>query len=306
MSKEKTKNSSKKSDSKEEKLMIGGMAVIEGVMIKSADYYSVAVRGENKKISVKTEKVNTYFSKNKIFKKPFLRGIAQLIDMMILGVKTLSYSANESLGEKDEKLSYSELFFTIAIAFGFAILLFILLPLYLSGLITKSHGFLFNLLDGVIRIFVFLVYIIIISQMKDVKRIFQYHGAEHKAVHCYENNLPLTVKNVKKFSTLHTRCGTSFVIIVLMISILLFSVVITQSFIAKILIRIILLPIIAGIAYELLKFASKYEHNKLFYPLIYPGLLFQRLTTKEPDNNQIEVAITAVTSLLKSERKKSN
>lgn len=296
-----------KKNDKSEKLNIGGMAVIEGVMIKSENYYSCAVRKEDKKISVKTEKIETFFSKNKLFKKPFLRGIGQLLDMTILGIKTLSYSANESVGEKsDEKLSYWEIFFTIAFAFGFAVLLFILLPLWLSGFIVKSNGFLFNLMDGVLRLGIFLVYLLIISQLKDVKRVFQYHGAEHKAVHCYEHKIPLNVKNVKNFSTLHPRCGTSFVMIVLFISIIVFSLIVTQLFFLKILSRILLLPVIAGISYELLRFEAKHEKSKILKPLIYPGLLFQKITTKEPDDKQIEVAIKAVNEVLAKETKLKN
>ena len=293
-----------KKDKKNAKLNIGGMAVIEGVMIKSENYYACAVQKQDKTISVKTEKIKTFFSKNKIFKKPFLRGIGQLLDMLILGIKTLSYSANESVGEKtDEKLSYWEIFFTIAFAFGFAILLFILLPLWLSGFIVKSNGILFNLIDGLLRLGIFLIYLLIISQLSDVKRVFQYHGAEHKAVHCYEHGLPLTVKNIKKFSTLHARCGTSFVMIVLLISVIVFSLITTEIFLLKMLLRILLMPIIAGLSYELLRFEAKHDKNKILKPLIYPGLLFQKITTKEPDDKQIEVAIKSVNAVLKAELK---
>jgi uncharacterized protein YqhQ len=287
----------------EEKLAIGGQAVIEGVMMRSPNFYSVAVRQPNKKISVKSEKIDSFFSRHKIFKKLFIRGIAQLIEMLIIGIKTLTYSANESAGEKnEEKLSFWEIFFTLAFAFGFAALLFILLPLFVSKLLTSSNGFIFNLIDGVLRILVFFIYLAAISQMKDVKRIFEYHGAEHKTVHCYEKKLPLTVKNVKKYSTLHPRCGTSFIMIVLIISILVFSLVTANSFWMKFLSRIILIPIIAGISYEFLKLFAKYEHKPLIRFLLYPGMLVQKLTTKEPDNKQIEVAIVAAKKVLSLEK----
>lgn len=287
----------------EEKLAIGGQAVIEGVMIRSPNYYSIAVRKPDDKISVKSEKIDTFFSRHKIFKKIFIRGIAQLIEMLIIGVKTLTYSANESAGEKDdEKLSFWEILFTLGFAFGFAIILFVLLPLFFSRLLTSSNGFLFNLIDGVLRIAVFFVYLLIISQLKDVKRIFEYHGAEHKSVHCYEKGLPLTVKNVKKYSTLHARCGTSFIMIVLVISILVFSLVTTSNFLLKFLSRIILIPIIAGISYEFLKLFARYENKPLVKILLYPGMFLQKLTTKEPDEKQIEVAIASVKAVLKLEK----
>ncbi|MBR9690198.1 DUF1385 domain-containing protein [Candidatus Woesearchaeota archaeon] len=289
---------------KVDKLVIGGQAVIEGVMIKSPKYYSVAVRKPNMRITVKKEKLKSIFSTKKIFQKPFLRGIAQLIEMLVLGIKTLTYSANESMDEEEEKLSAWGIFWTIFIAFGMAVLLFILLPLYLSGFITTSDGFMFNLIDGVIRILVFLLYILAISKMQDVKTLFQYHGAEHKTIHAYEKGLSLNVKNVKKFSTLHTRCGTSFILIVLVVSILVFSLIVSESFLVKLGVRILLLPIIAGVSYEFLKFSAKYEHNVLLKPLIYPGLFFQKITTKEPTDNQLEVAIKAVKEVLKLEKVK--
>lgn len=293
-------------DSKDCKcLAIGGQAVIEGVMIKSLKHYAVAVRQPNKKIVVKSEKIDTFFSRHKIFQMPFIRGVTQLFDTLVIGIKTLTYSANEASGEEeDEKISPFEIFLTIAFAFGFAVLLFVLLPLYLSKLLVAQNGVLFNLIDGVIRILVFFIYLIIIGQMKDVKRIFQYHGAEHKAVHCYENNLPLTVKNVKKFSPQHARCGTSFILIVLALSIIVFSLVTTENFWLKFLSRVILIPVIAGLSYEILRFTAKFERHWFVKPIMYPGLLMQKLTTAEPSPKQMEVAIVAVKKLLDLEKQK--
>ena len=290
---------------KSSKLSIGGQAVIEGVMIKSEENYAVAVRRPDKKISVKAEKIDSFISRQKIFKKPFIRGVAQLIDMLVLGINTLTYSANEAMGEKksDGKLSFTEIFFTILFAFGFAILFFLLLPLYLSKLLTSDNGFFFNLLDGFIRILIFFIYLFIISRMKDIKKIFQYHGAEHKSVHCYEAGLPLTVKNVKKFSPIHSRCGTSFLMIVLMLSILVFSLIPTQNFWIKFGLRILLIPVIAGLSYEILKLTAKYEHKSFVKPFLYPGQLVQKMTTAEPTEKQIEVAIAAVEKVLSLEKK---
>lgn len=289
---------------KGKKLTLGGQAVIEGVMIKSVDYYSVAVRNPKNKISVKSERIDSIFTNN-LFKKPFIRGIFQLAETLVIGIKTLAYSASESSGEQDEeKISFKEIFFTMFFAFGFAMLLFVLLPLYLSKLLTSSNGIIFNLIDGIIRIIIFFVYLLLISRMNDIKTIFQYHGAEHKAVHCYEHNLPLTVKNVRKYPTLHPRCGTSFIMIVLIFSILIFSLVSSSNFWIKFLSRVILIPIIAGISYEFLKFFAKYEHNKFIKIFLYPGLFVQKITTKEPTDKQIEVAIKAVESVLNMERKR--
>lgn len=288
--------------SKSKKLNIGGQAVIEGVMIKSPNYYSVAVQKSNKDISVKSEKLNSFFNKYEFFKLPFIRGIFQLIEMLVLGIKTLSYSANESIDESEEKLSFKELFTTILLAFVFAALLFILLPLFLTSIFTDNHGLFFNFLDGVIRLFIFLIYLLIISNLDDVKRLFQYHGAEHKTIYCYEHNKKLTLNNVKRFSTLHPRCGTSFVLIVLILSILIFSLILSKIFYVKLILRLILLPLIAGISYELLKLFAKYEHKSYVKPFLYPGMLLQKLTTREPDDDQIKVAIKAVQKVIDLER----
>ena len=279
---------------KKAKQAIGGQAVIEGVMMKSKKKLAIAVRKPNKKIAVKKKKLDSAIHRNILFRIRFIRGIFVLIETMIMGINALSYSANESIDKKEEKLGKGAIVITIGISAVLAVGLFIILPLFLTRLVTESNGALFNLIDGLIRIGIFLVYIGGISAMKDVKRMFQYHGAEHKSVFCYESGKKLTVKNAKKFSCLHPRCGTTFIIIVLVLSILLFSLVTNPGWVAKLLIRLAFIPIIAGLSYEFIRWGSKYYDNPVVKILIAPGLAMQLLTTREPDNKQIEVAIKAL------------
>ena len=204
---------------------IGGQAVIEGVMMKGPNSFAISVRKENGKIVTKKEKLNQRPKWAKLF---FIRGIVNLIDMLVLGIKSLIWSSNQFV-EEDEKETFGlkETILLIAVSFGFVILFFVALPYFvtnLAGFKEEINPLLFNLIDGAIRLALFLIYLIIISRIKDIKRIFEYHGAEHKTIHCYESKKELTIKNIKNFSTLHPRCGTSFVMIVLVISILVFSI----------------------------------------------------------------------------------
>lgn len=299
------------------KLNIGGQAVIEGVMMKSHDYMAIAVRKKNK-IRVKKERLK---KRPKFFRWFFIRGIVNLIDILVLGIKALTWSADQQAEKKEEKITKPEMIITLLISFGFVILIFVVVPYlitYLAGFKEETGAIVFNLIDGLIKIGFFILYLIIISKMKDVKRLFQYHGAEHKAVYCYEHNKELTVKNTKKFTTLHPRCGTSFLFVVLIVSILVFSLLpslviylypnfVNLSFwnrrIILVILRILTIPKIAGISYEFLKLSSKFKNNPLVKVLILPGLLIQKLTTKKPNNRQIEVAIRALKEVLSLERK---
>ena len=298
-------------------LQIGGQAVIEGVMIKSDNTYVVAIR-KNKRILVKKERIRK--KKYKIKKLLFVRGFVNLIDMLVIGTKTLIWSAEQQTDKKEEKISKKEIFFVIGLSFLIAILFFMALPYFLTVLLgfhEESKPILFNLIDGIIRITFFLLYIFAISFLKDVRRIFQYHGAEHKAVNCFEAGKRLTVENVRKYSTLHKRCGTSFIVIVLIIAILVFSVLPPiviyffpnflhlHIFFRKIilfLLRLMMIPLIAGVSYEFLKFSDKFKDNKIINLASKPGLWLQRITTKQPSKRQIEVAIKAVKSILKLEK----
>lgn len=283
---------------------VGGQAVIEGVLMKNDDKIAIAVRKPNNKITVKKEKWRSSSKKLKFLGWPFIRGSVNLIEMMILGLKALNYSTNESMDEEEENISGKSMAITMVFALLIALAVFKLLPLTVTRLLYNNqivnNAVFFNLIDGLIRITLFILYILAISLMSDVKRLFQYHGAEHKTVHCYEAGKPITVKNVKKFTTLHPRCGTSFLFIVLIIAIIVFSVVrIDLPFWLLFFYRIPLILPIAGIAYEILKITARFKENIFMKILITPGLWIQKITTREPDNKQIEVAIAAFKAVVK-------
>ena len=274
---------------------VGGQAVIEGVMMRYKDNLATAISKKNK-IIVSKEKIK--FKGSKI---PFLRGIINLIETLYIGIKTLNYSAEMQLEKKEKKPGSSMMVFSLVFAFVFALFLFKFVPLYLTRFIDKflnMNSILFNLLDGVIKISIFILYIFIISKMPDIKRVFQYHGAEHKAVNCYESGLKLTVKNIKKFSTVHKRCGTTFILLVLTVSIIVYMFIPkTLPFSMNLLLRILLLPLIASISYELLRLNARYD-NVFTRTLVTPGLLLQKMTTKEPNDKQINVALKAINAVL--------
>ncbi|MBN2881362.1 DUF1385 domain-containing protein [Candidatus Woesearchaeota archaeon] len=273
---------------------IGGQAVIEGVMFKSQHKISTAVRDPNGKIIVVSERFKSISEKYKILGLPLIRGVVNLVEMLQVGFKTLNYSAQVA-GDEGE-ISKKETFFTTAFAILVTIGLFVVLPLFLTKKLITSQGLLFNFIDGLIRIGIFTVYLLIINFMPDIRRVFQYHGAEHATINCYEDLKDwelVTPKKAVKYTTIHPRCGTSFLFLVMIVSIIVFSIVQTEGFIAKVLSRVLLLPLIAGISYEVLKFSAKHEKNILIKILISPGLLFQKITTKKPTIKQVEVAIAA-------------
>ncbi|MBI4145661.1 DUF1385 domain-containing protein [Candidatus Woesearchaeota archaeon] len=224
---------------------------------------------------------------------PLVRGVISLGELLGTGMRALSWSANQQ-AEKEEKLSAWHLALTMAFSIGLAVVLFIVLPYYLTRFFTQQHDVWFNLLDGVFRLVIFLAYIMLIGLMPDVKRLYQYHGAEHKAVHCYEAGLPLTVKNVRFFSPCHPRCGTSLIVFVIIISIIVFSLVRLDAWYWNLLIRILLLPVVAGLSYEALKLTARFAHHDWLSWLTWPGIGVQKITTAEPDARQIDVAIAAV------------
>jgi len=286
---------------------MGGQAVIEGVLMRSPNHCSVAVRKPNNKISVKTTKFISLTKKNRFWGFPLIRGMVILVETVILGSRALTYSANESMGEKDEKLSKKELLFTLVISIFAALLIFKFLPLLLANILSKTVGlsnFWFNLLDGVIKIVIFVGYLLAISMMDDVQKMFEYHGAEHMTVHCYEAKKKLTVENVKKFKTLHPRCGTEFLLLVFVISIIFYMFIpLGTNFWMKYFLRILLLPIIAGVSYELLKVSGLHYDNWFFKMIAAPGMLLQKITTKKPNDKQIEVAIKSLNAAVKAETK---
>lgn len=290
------------------KCSIGGQAVIEGVMMKSQDRMAIAVRRGDGEIEVKSKGITSIKDKYPVLKLPILRGIINFGETMVMGIKSLMDSA-ELYGEEDEEYKPSKLetwvsrktgkktedimvFFALLMAIGFAILLFMVAPALLIGFLGRGieSSLIKSLIEGVVRLLTFIIYILIISQMKDIRRVFEYHGAEHKVIHCFEHERELTVENAKSFTTLHPRCGTAFLLIVMVISILAFSFLEWNNIVLRILIKLMLLPFVAGISYEIIKWAGKSD-SKWVKLIMYPGLMLQKLTTREPDDEQLEVAI---------------
>lgn len=324
---------------------IGGMAVMEGVMMKNKDEYAVAVRKPNNEIAVEKNIHKDFSDKVKLFKLPIFRGILAFVDSMVVGVKVLNYSASffeeedevskkkkskaekkvkdidtdfeieeitdihgntvskadtevqESKGKADKKDDNTALmmFFAVLISIVFSVALFMVLPVLLMQLLSKviSSAFVINLIEGIVRLGIFIGYVLLATLMPEIKRTFMYHGAEHKTINCLENGYELTVENVKRQSKQHKRCGTSFMLLVILISLVVFMLIPTGQLIWKILSRVLLVPIIAGVSYEFIRLAGKSE-SKIVDIVSKPGLWMQGLTTKEPDDSMIEVAIESV------------
>ena len=289
---------------------IGGQAVIEGVMMKNMDRYAVSVRKPNGKIETKVEECVSFAEKHPLFQLPVFRGMANFLESMVIGMKTLNYSASfyedeeeqtesrteqlleKILGEKAEKIIMGiVLVFSLAISIG----LFMILPYIASEALGKliRNEYVILFMEGIIRIAIFLGYIVLISRMEDIKRVFMYHGADHKTINCLEAGVPLTPENVDNFSRLHKRCGTSFIFIVMIISMVFFFFIRVDTIWLRIVLRLLFLPLVAGVSYEFIRLAGSSDH-----PLVQifskPGLALQRLTTKEPDHSMIEVAIASV------------
>jgi uncharacterized protein YqhQ len=293
-----------------EKINVGGQAVIEGVMMRAPRAMAIAVRRPSGEIVVQKDEIVPLSERFPVVKLPIVRGAVGLFQSLVVGVKALNFSANEALveeeaeaqaGEKKELSSWA-MAGTMAVAFGFGILLFFIMPLYLTKLLVPIIGdsnLVFNLVDGVIRVVVFLLYIWGISRMNDIQRVFQYHGAEHKSIFAFEAGEALTVANVRKYSRLHPRCGTSFLLIVMVVSIVIFSMIPKLwPFYFKAGSRVVLLPLIAGVSYEFLKWSAKNDDSPLVKLIIAPGLGLQKLTTREPDDSQMEVAIRSLEEAL--------
>ena len=287
------------------KLSVGGQAVIEGVMMRGPGKLAVAVRKPNGEITVDLKDAGSVSDRYPILKKPFLRGVVSLVESLSYGMKALSFSAQASGEEEEGKESMSslELAGTIAVSVGLAVLLFVVLPTGAMKLL-QNEGFspmVLNLCEGLLRLGIFLLYIWGISRQKDIQRVFQYHGAEHKTIYTYEHGLPLRVENVRPFSTLHPRCGTNFLMIVMLISIFIFTFLGWPSLWERILSRILLMPVVAGISYEIIRFAGKHMDKPWVRAAILPGLALQKLTTRQPDDDQIEVAIASLKAVLPPE-----
>jgi uncharacterized protein YqhQ len=287
-------------------MLVGGQAVIEGVMMRGLTGYSVAVRQPDGGVAIKKEKLAAVTQKYPFLKFPVLRGSVVLIQSLILGMRALNYSASvSSAGEDGEpEMSNWAIVGSMAIALVLGVGLFILAPLGLTNLIRhylwpEMGNFAYNAVDGVLRAIFFFVYIASISLMDDIKRVFQYHGAEHKTVYTFEANESLTVENARTKSTLHPRCGTSFLMFVMAISILVFSLIPSSAMFAiKFGARVVLIPLIAGLAYEVIRFSARHLKNPVCKVLVRPGMWLQRITTKEPDDKQLEIAIIALREAL--------
>ncbi|NMC31731.1 MAG: DUF1385 domain-containing protein [Veillonellaceae bacterium] len=286
------------------KPMIGGQAVIEGVMMKGPAQIATAVREPSGEITVRVEPVHSIGERYPIFKKPLLRGVIALGEALIYGLKALSFSA-QAAGEEGEELSTKEIALTMVAAFGLAVLLFVVVPTYAAKFIHSAvtDPRLLNLFEGMLRLGIFFVYVAAISSMADIRRVFQYHGAEHKTIFAYEAGLPLTVENVRPFGRLHPRCGTNFLLIVMLVSIFMFAFLGWPSLWLRILSRVLMLPLVAGIAYEIIRFAGNHCDNPWVSVIIKPGLWLQYMTTREPSDDQIEVAIRALESVRPEEEK---
>lgn len=296
---------------------IGGQAVMEGVMMRGPDRTAVAIRLPDDRIHLKTfanSKTGT-----KLSKIPIIRGVMAFLSAMVTGTRTLFYSAKVlecSQVEEDEQQAgaferwlngkFGEkaawnlmVYFSVILSLVITIAVFILFPTFVVGLlgyVTDSH-FIMNLVEGILRLFIFLLYILAISKMEDIKRLFQYHGAEHKTIHCFENNLELTPQNAQSFYTLHPRCGTSFLMFVMFVSIVLFSTLGWPSLLWRIISRIVLIPVVAGISFELLKWAGRSD-TAMVKILSLPGIYLQKITTKEPTEAQLEIAIVSMKAVL--------
>ena len=285
---------------------IGGQAVLEGVMMKNGDQYAVAVRKPDGEIALQKEVYDGIVKWKKLTKIPFVRGLFSFVDSLVLGMKTLSYSASFFEEEEEEELTEKEaakkekrenliMGITMACSVVIAVAIFMVLPYLLSNLLKPfvPGRFARTVIEGIVRIVLFIVYILLISKMKDIQRVFMYHGAEHKCINCIEHGMDLTVENVRKSSKQHKRCGTSFLFFVLFVSIIVCFFITTESPVLRVLLRIALLPVIAGISYEIIRLAGNTEHPVVEL-LSKPGLALQNLTTKEPDDDMIEVAICSV------------
>ena len=276
----------------EPSLAFGGQAVIEGVMIRSKKHMVTCVRQPNDEILTNVEEIKSVSESHKVLRLPFLRGIVALFETLYIGLKGIYFSANASL-EEEEKLNPKEIALTVALALVLAICLFSLLPFFLT-IFLGLEGVVFNVTEGVIRLGILLLYLASVSSVGEFKRIFQYHGAEHTAINAYEAGVELNVSNAKEFSRFHPRCGTSFIFIVALISILIFSIMPNLGFSMMLAYRILLIPVIGAVSYEVLKLSDRYKKSKIMKILIAPGLGLQYLTTRKPDEKMIEVALEAV------------
>lgn len=286
------------------KISIGGQAVIEGVMMRGRTHWAMAVRKPDGSIAIKDKPINDLSKKYPFLGWPVLRGAVSLVQSLVIGVQAISTSAQMSMGEEERELTTWEMGATIAFSVVFAALLFMAVPYFLTRYVQsfKLNHVLFTTIEGVIRISIFVGYVGVISLIKDIRKVFEYHGAEHKVINVYDKGLQPSIENSHKYSTVHPMCGTSFVLLVLVISIIAFSFLPVGNFGYRFLGKILIVPLIAGISYEIIRLARK-RPNKFLSIILYPGLLLQKLTTKEPSDKQVEVSIAAFNRVVELELK---
>ena len=293
----------------EKEIKMGGQAVIEGVMMRSASKWAVAVRSPEGKIVVKEESWTPVAKKLPFLRLPVLRGAVILFEALILGIKALNFSADIAATEEEKEKSSTKkepskfmqnfyIFLTIGFSFSVGLLIFFYLPLVLTEMMGITNTILFNVVDGILRVSAFLIYLYAISRWKEIKRVFEYHGAEHKTIFAYEDEKKLEWCNIEPYTTFHPRCGTSFILILMLVSILVFMFLGKPSDIGERLIRMAFIPLIGGISYELIRLSDRFSDNPLVKALIAPGLWLQRITTRPPDESQIEVAVIALETAL--------
>src|SRR6476646_8614906 len=298
---------------------VGGQAVLEGVMMRGVSSWAVAVRkplpeeiseegvdplkGAHGEIEVVSHPLTSVLKRHRFLRLPIVRGVVALGESLGIGFKALGISANAQLPEEDEEISGLMWIGTIVVALAFAIGLFFLLPVGLTSLIKDELGssLLFWLVEGVLRTAIFIGYLVLLSRLNDLRRVFEYHGAEHKTISCYEAELPLTPENAQRFSRLHQRCGTSFLLVVMIVAIFVFAPIGLPAWYLLVLTRILGVPLIAGISFEIIKFAGRNRRKRWVRAIMWPGLQLQKLTTREPDLDQLAVAIAAMDAVLANE-----
>ncbi len=284
----------------------GGQAVMEGVMMRGSTVLAVAAREPDGNVIIHTEPLNPKIYASFVSKVPFLRALTSLWDALVLGIRTLMYSAEIALSEEEDvEFSGPIAWGTIIVSFAIGIGIFFVGPLMLVRLVDRyiASSFLSNLLEGVVRMGLFVAYIALIGLIPDIRRVFAYHGAEHKTINAYESGAEMTPSEVAKFSTAHYRCGTAFLLSVMVISILIFSLIGRPPIVIRILSRILLIPVVSSVAYEYIKLTNRFQHNRIVRAIAAPNLALQRLTTREPDLSMLEVSIAALKSVLRSEGK---
>jgi uncharacterized protein YqhQ len=278
----------------------GGQAIIEGVMMRHGNKIASAVRKPDKEIAIREQYYVPLTKRYKFLGWPFVRGLVTLLEMMVIGMKSLLFSAELALTEDEKKPKRWELTVSMMISFAVAMFFFIVIPAYSFSQLKSyiPNTLLLNVIEGFIRLGLFLCFLGTTLLMEDMRRVFMYHGAEHKTVFAWEDGQDLTIENVRRYSAQHPRCGTSFILIVMIISILVFSLLGRPDFLHRVLYKLMLLPFVAGISYEIIRFTGKYRHYKWVRMLSWPGLLLQKITTREPTEDQIEVAITAMKKVI--------